>query len=111
MKNISLKRIDDVCIISILNERATLNISEELNTVIIDCAPTCLDTIIDLSRCNFIDSTFIGNLISVSKKLKESKTNLFLIKPEEEAFQIIVRMGVKEVFNFLDSPADLLRRK
>ncbi|MBK6913678.1 MAG: STAS domain-containing protein [Ignavibacteriales bacterium] len=111
MKNISLKRIDDVCIISILNERATLNISEELNSLILDCSPVCSDMIIDLSICNFIDSTFIGNLISVSKKLKENKTNLFLIKPEKEAFQIIVRMGVKEVFNFLESPADLLRRK
>lgn len=111
MKNISLKRMDGVCIISILNERATLNISEELNTLILDCSPACSDIIVDLSICNFIDSTFIGNLISVSKKLKKNKTSLFLIKPTEEAFQIIVRMGVKEIFNFLESPADLLRHK
>lgn len=111
MKNVSLKRMDNVCIISILNERATLNISEELNTLIFDCSPACSDIILDLSICNFIDSTFIGNLISVSKKLKESRTDFFLIKPKEEAFQIIVRMGVKEVFNFLESPADLLGHK
>lgn len=111
MKNISVKIIEDVCIINVLVDRATLKISEELQTLILDCSAKCSDMIIDLSNCSFIDSTVIGSLIFVSKKLKELRVNLFLIKPKEEAFQIIVRMGVIDVFKFLESPSELLKQK
>lgn len=111
MRKFTVKIIEDICIITLLSERATLNISEELITLILDSSIKCSEMIIDLSICNFIDSTFIGNLIFVLKKLKENRTNLFLIKPKEEAFQIIVRMGVKDVFKFLESPSELLKPK
>ena len=66
--------------------------------------------IIDLSECEFFDSTFIGALVVSIRKLKENNGKLKIIKPKD-VFQSMLQMfnGSKS-FEMYDTISEALNR-
>lgn len=65
--------------------------------------------IIDLSSCEFIDSTFLGALVMILKRVTEKGGELKLIVPGSEAFEIMNTMGLYRVFNIYSSENDAIK--
>jgi len=59
--------------------------------------------IIDLSKCDFLDSTFIGVLVVTWKKLKSKGGKLKLVKPGNFAKSVFHLTGNIEIFECYDS--------
>ena len=64
--------------------------------------------IIDLSRCQFIDSTFLGALVMILKRITERGGELKLVIPNTEAFKIMNTMGLYRVFNIYSSEEEAI---
>ena len=64
--------------------------------------------IIDLSRCQFIDSTFLGALVMILKRITERGGELKLVIPNTEAFKIMNTMGLYRVFNVYSSEEEAI---
>ena len=61
--------------------------------------------IIDLSECNYIDSTFIGMIIKIFRKVKEEKGELKLVFPQMVSETQFWALGITKVipcFNSLE---------
>lgn len=65
--------------------------------------------IVDLSTCEFIDSTFLGALVMILKRISEKGGELKIVVPGTEAFEIMNTMGLYRVFNIYHSTTDALR--
>ncbi len=65
--------------------------------------------IIDLTTCEFIDSTFLGALVMILKRISEKGGELKLVVPGSEAFEIMNTMGLYRVFNIYRTTADALK--
>lgn len=65
--------------------------------------------IIDLSTCEFIDSTFLGALVMILKKITEKGGELKLIVPGSEAFEIMNTMGLYRVFNIYRTESEAVK--
>ncbi len=52
----------------------------------------------DLSETSYLDSSFIGVIVSIQKKLRKVKnSNLILLNPSEKAKEILSTMGLLEI--------------
>ena len=61
--------------------------------------------VIDLSSCTFIDSTFIGMIIKIFRKINESNSQLKLVFPqitETESFRVVGITKIIECFKSAD---------
>lgn len=65
--------------------------------------------VIDLSNCEFIDSTFLGALVMILKRITEKGGELKLVVPGSDAFEIMNTMGLYRVFNNYKSEIDALQ--
>ncbi len=64
--------------------------------------------IIDLRRCEFIDSTFLGALVMILKRITDKGGELKIIAPSSDAFEIMNTMGLYRVFNIYSSEEQAL---
>jgi len=64
--------------------------------------------IIDLSECEFLDSTFIGVLVVTWKKLKAQGGRLKLVKPGNFAKSVFHLTGTIEIFETYESVSEAL---
>ncbi|HSL88046.1 MAG TPA: STAS domain-containing protein [Ignavibacteriaceae bacterium] len=62
--------------------------------------------VIDLTRCQFIDSTFLGALVMILKRVTERGGELKLVIPNTEAFKIMDTMGLYRVFNIYNTESE-----
>lgn len=65
--------------------------------------------IIDLSKCEFIDSTFLGALVMILKRITEKGGELKLVVPNTESFRIMDTMGLYKVFNVYNSEYEAVK--
>lgn len=65
--------------------------------------------IIDLSHCEFIDSTFLGALVMILKRVTEKGGELKLVVPGSEAFEIMNTMGLYRVFNIYSTEIEAIK--
>lgn len=61
------------------------------------------DIIIDLSKCEFMDSTFLGSLVLIHKKIKLQSGNLKLIITSSRIKEILKQSGLAKVFEIYSS--------
>ena len=62
----------------------------------LDAAVDILAVYVDLSECRYMDSTFIGLLVAIDKKLqKGSGGRLHLLRPTTECMDILEQLGLK----------------
>lgn len=94
------KFVGDVLIEKVNFVRATIKEAQVFRDRLYDSiAMKQYKIVVDLSRCEFIDSTFLGALVMVLKKITEKGGELKLIVPSSEAFEIMNTMGLYRVFN------------
>lgn len=95
-----------ICIEKVNIERATLKEAEEFKRILLkDIEEGCRSLIVDLGKCEFIDSTFLGALVVSLKKITAAGGDLKLIgfKPAVHAMFELTRMfRVFETFSSLD---------
>ncbi len=92
--------VDDIVIITVNISRATIKEAKDFKKIIDDeIKKKKLKIIIDLSPCEFIDSTFIGVLVVTLKWLSEIGGELRLVKPVSVAHTILEATGTLNIFN------------
>jgi len=92
--------VSDIVIITVNISRATLKEAHEFKKFIDDeIKKKKLKIIIDLSPCDFIDSTFIGVLVVTLKKLADAGGELRIVEPPSIAHTILTVTGTLNIFN------------
>ncbi|GIK23083.1 MAG: STAS domain-containing protein [Ignavibacterium sp.] len=59
--------------------------------------------IVDISRCEFIDSTFLGVLVLALKSSAKINGDIRIVKPDEVAKALMEKAGTLNVFNLYDT--------
>ena len=65
--------------------------------------------IVDLSMCEFMDSTFIGVLVLTLKEIGEVGGELRLVRPPSLAHTVLAGTRTLELFNVLDTVEQAIR--
>lgn len=92
---------DDIVTIGINLSRGTINESKKLRELLdMQIASGCKKLIVDLTDCEFIDSTFIGTLVVTFKKLAEKGGKLILVVP---TFRRGVLFAVTNTLGFFET--------
>lgn len=90
----------DIVIVTVNLSRATVKEAHEFRKFIDDeISKKKLKIIIDLSPCDFLDSTFIGVLVVTLKKLADIGGELRIIEPPSIAHTILTVTGTLNIFN------------
>jgi anti-anti-sigma factor len=99
----------DIVIITVNVSRATFKEAHEFKKFIDDeIKKKKLKIIIDLSSCDFIDSTFIGVLVVTLKKLADIGGELRIVEPPSIAHTILTVTGTLNVFNTHKSKSEAI---
>ncbi|HQF42065.1 MAG TPA: STAS domain-containing protein [Ignavibacteriaceae bacterium] len=59
--------------------------------------------IVDISRCEFIDSTFLGALVLALKSSAKINGDIRIVKPDEVAKALMEKVGTLNVFNMYNT--------
>lgn len=82
--------------------RATINEAKILKSIIEeDITIGVRKLVIDISQCEFIDSSFIGSLVVGQKRMKEKGGKIILIDPvelDEDLFHVTHTLGIFEIY-------------
>jgi anti-anti-sigma factor len=82
--------------------RATLNESKILKSILEEQIIIGVRKLfVDISQCEFIDSSFIGSLVIGQKRMKDKGGKLMLIhpgNPEENLFYVTNTLGIFEIY-------------
>lgn len=69
----------------------------------------CGEVILDLARCECMDSTFIGCLVGLTRVRRQSGGTIPLFQLRSvlpQVYQSIAQLGVLSLFRFVDSPPE-----
>ncbi|MCH7964271.1 MAG: STAS domain-containing protein [Bacteroidetes bacterium] len=100
MKDFEIIYVDGVFVISVNLTRSTLNEAVAFRKIVeeeINSGHTKL--VIDLSKCDYIDSTFFGALIVASRKLIDIGYKLKVVKPGIVEEYIFTYTDYRKVFD------------
>ena len=100
MENIEKIYVDGVIVIKVNLIRAILNESIVLRGIVdeeINSFHTNL--VIDLSKCDYIDSTFFGAIVMTAKKLINIGSRLKVVKPGNEGESIFININTTKIFD------------
>ena len=64
--------------------------------------------IIDLSFCNNVDSTFIGMIIKIFRKVQERDGKLKMVYPEVKDAEVFTVTGLPKIINFYNTLEEAL---
>ncbi len=96
--------INDIVVHKINFSRATMKEAQAFkDKVLFDILKKNLKIIIDLSSCEFIDSTFLGVLVVIMKKIEERNGEIKYIRPKESALYVFKITGLYEVLKIYSS--------
>ncbi len=110
MENFTLKLIEHIAVIKVELLSATLRDSQELwDTMDLNSIFEKQRIIIDLSGCTFIDSTFIGMIVKIFRRINENNGSLKLVFPQItdlESFRLIGITRIMECFSSVDNAVE-----
>ena len=100
-----IKELYEDVVIEIINmTRATLKEAIEFKTVLTsEIDNGCRKMIIDLSNCNYMDSTFLGTIVVAFKMISNVNGKLVLISPKTFAYDMLHVTGTMKLFNVFES--------
>lgn len=80
--------------------RATMNQSPAVRRFAEKCLSSGVAALqLDLSRCTYMDSTFLGTLLHLERATEKAKQSGFaLVAPSPECCQLLRQMGLEELF-------------
>jgi anti-anti-sigma factor len=102
--------VDGVLVIAVNLTRSTLNEAAAFRKFVeevINAGHSKL--VIDLSRCDFIDSTFFGALIIVLKMIKGKGYKLKVVEPANTGEDIFTTRNFRRLFDFHKTRADAVK--
>ena len=101
------EEIKDVIVEVVDMNRATFKESEEFKKFIDnDIEKGYLKIIVDLSICEYVDSTFLGALVIALKKLSDRGGEIKYVIPKPEALYLLKLTGLYGVFNLYRTSED-----
>ncbi|MGA7837895.1 MAG: STAS domain-containing protein [Ignavibacteriaceae bacterium] len=104
MEDFEKNTVEDVTIETVNLTRATYKEAEMLRNILNDDIERGFQKIIiDLTQCEFIDSTFIGVLVVTLKKVAKIGGELRIVKPASIAHTVLALSGTLEYFNVVGS--------
>ena len=103
-------RMGDIVIEKVDITRATYKEAGELKKILKeDIKKGFKKIVIDLSMCEFMDSTFIGVLVITLKEIAEVGGELRLVRPPSLAHTVLAGTRTLELFNVLDTVEQAIR--
>ena len=104
------EKIDDIVIEVVDIDRATFREAEEFKKLLNqDIENGSSKIIIDLSRCKFIDSTFLSTIVTTLKKVNKIGGTLKLAGVRDEAEALLELTGTVKVFEIYPSKDEALK--
>jgi len=101
--SISIQKVRDISVVIVNYERATIIIAEKFRSnVQSELNSGARKFIFDLSKCDFIDSTFLSALVVSLKRIAETNGELrvFGLKPAVQAMFQLTRLNkIFSIFN------------
>ena len=107
MENFSINYKKDIVIVKVDLPAATMRDAQSLWEIV--ASDSVFDKekiIIDLSACSFIDSTFIGMIVKIFKRVSEKHSVMKLVFPQItdiESFRVTGIAKILECFKSLDN--------
>lgn len=109
IEEFSKEVLGDILIQTVNFSRATFKEAQEFRDLLVsDILQNNLKIIIDLSRCEYIDSTFLGALVVVLKKITERGGEIKYVVPRPEALYLFKLTGLYGVLNLYHSRQDAI---
>lgn len=104
------EKIDDIVIEVVDIDRATFREAEEFKKLLNqDIENGSSKIIIDLSRCKFIDSTFLSTIVTTLKRVNKIGGTLKLAGVHDEAEALLELTGTVKVFEIYPSKDEALK--
>ncbi len=106
-----IKELYKDVVIEIVNiTRATLKEAIDFKTILIsEIDNGCRKMIIDLSGCEYMDSTFLGTIVVALKKLTNINGNLVLISPKTFSYNMLYVTDFLKLFEVFESMDEALK--
>ena len=99
--------VGDITIIKVNLPRATFKEAQIFrDKILYDILRNKLKIIVDLSICEYIDSTFLGALVIALKKISERGGEIKYVNPKPEALYLLKLTGLYSVFNLYRTDED-----
>jgi anti-anti-sigma regulatory factor len=87
--------------------RGTMRESLAFHDHVIDClVQESIKLAVDLDECNYLDSTFLGCLVNLHRRLGADR--LLLVACEERRRQLLSAMKLDRLFSTIDSPPETI---
>ncbi len=100
IEDFTKEMIGDILIEKVNFSRATFKEAQEFkDRLVFDILKNNLKIIIDLSSCEYIDSTFLGALVVVLKKMAELGGEIKYVIPQPSALYLFKITGLYGVLN------------
>ncbi len=100
--NVKTEKIDDITLIEIDGEVDTYT-SSKIKQDILQVVEQTPKIIISMEKVKFIDSTGLGILIGVLKKVKEKEGEMIIVSPNSYINQIFEITGLFKVFKIVEN--------
>lgn len=99
----------DIAIEKVKLSRATLKEAEAFKERLLsDLLSGYQKIIVDFSLCSYVDSSMIGAMVILLKRISEKGGELRVVIPDVEAFQIFTVTGLFKAFNIFKTLDDAL---
>ena len=94
----------EILIESVNLDRATRNESVVFKERLLNAFDSGYNNIIvDLSKCSYIDSSIVGALVVLLKKLKTNNGKLKVVIPKSSSFKFLTATGLERMFDIKNS--------
>ena len=110
MENFKKIYVDGIIVLEVNITRAILNEAIDFKKIVeeeINFGQT--QVVIDLSKCDYIDSTFFGAIIMASKRLINIGSKLKVVKPTVVGESIFIHTNTSKVFDKYETREEAIK--
>ena len=106
----TFKAEENILIVTIDDERATVEFSAELKKELLDKIEEKHNNVIfNLSKTNFVDSSFLGTLVAGLKKCTMNNGDLKIVGLQEPVRSMFELTRLYKIFDILDTVEDAIK--
>ncbi|MEJ2545034.1 MAG: STAS domain-containing protein [Calditrichaceae bacterium] len=106
----SFRTEEDILIVTVEDERATVEFSAELKKDLLEKIEQDQNNVIfDLSRANFVDSSFLGTLVAGLKKCTMNNGDLKIVGLQEPVRSMFELTRLFKIFDILESVDEAIK--
>ena len=86
--------------------RGTLRQSPAVRDFVCGAMDDSLDVVVDLSECEYLDSTFLGCLVILQRRGKDSKASFSISANETKRQELLAPLHLDRFFSFAEAPPE-----